>query len=194
MNIWVISENDGTILSALCLGCKAGLAELCSHIASVLFCLEATTRIHGKLACTPVKCSWILPTYVNEVPDARAKFIDFHRLTSSKKSSTRKLRIYNSREPRSMQQLLVLGLHQPAPQRMQRASARPSKEEIDQLYAKLNQCKIKAEALSLIDPFADQFINQSLSVPVVSERSVCYNLVHSLTSTLLFVVSPRLTT
>jgi len=27
---------------------------------------------------------------------------------------------------------------------------------MDQLYAKLNQCKIKAVALSLIDPFADQ--------------------------------------
>lgn len=50
VNIWVISENDGTILSAHCLGCKAGLAESCSHIASVLFMLEATTRIHGKLA------------------------------------------------------------------------------------------------------------------------------------------------
>lgn len=37
VNIWVISENDGTILSAHCLGCKAGLAESCSHIASVLF-------------------------------------------------------------------------------------------------------------------------------------------------------------
>ncbi|PFX29596.1 G-protein coupled receptor GRL101 [Stylophora pistillata] len=50
VNIWVISENDGTILSAHCLGCKAGLAESCSHIASVLFMLEATTRIHGKVA------------------------------------------------------------------------------------------------------------------------------------------------
>ena len=27
--------------------------------------LEATTRLHGKLACTRVKCSWISPTYVN---------------------------------------------------------------------------------------------------------------------------------
>ena len=43
VNIWVISENDGTILSAHWLGCKAGLAESCSHIASVLFYLEATT-------------------------------------------------------------------------------------------------------------------------------------------------------
>jgi len=93
VNIWVISENDGTILSAHCLGCKAGLAESCSHIASVFFFfhLEATTRIHGKLACTQVKCSWILPTYVNEVPDARAKDIDFSSANKPKEKLDQKI-------------------------------------------------------------------------------------------------------
>ena len=91
VNIWVISENDGTILSAHCLGCKAGLAESCSHIASVSFYLEATTRIHGKLACTQVKCSWILPTYVNEVPDARAKDIDFSSANKLKEKFDQKI-------------------------------------------------------------------------------------------------------
>ena len=31
VNIWMIVEKDGTIISAHCLGCKAGLAESCSH-------------------------------------------------------------------------------------------------------------------------------------------------------------------
>jgi len=39
--ICVISENDGTILSAHCLGCKAGLDG--AHISRVLFYLEAVT-------------------------------------------------------------------------------------------------------------------------------------------------------
>ena len=71
VNIWVIAESDGTILSTHCLGCKAGLAESCSHIASVLFYIEAWIRVNGKLACTQVKCTWLLPTFVNEVPYAR---------------------------------------------------------------------------------------------------------------------------
>ena len=56
--IWIITEREGTILSAHCLGCKAGLAESCSHIASVLFYLEAWTKINGKLSYTQVtsKC------------------------------------------------------------------------------------------------------------------------------------------
>ena len=101
VNIWIITEQDGTVLSAHCLGCKAGLAESCSHIASVLFYLEATTQIHGKFACTQVKCSWILPTYVNEVPYARVKDINSHLLRSLKKTLTRKsiiLIIYSSQQ------------------------------------------------------------------------------------------------
>ena len=77
VNIWIIADNDGTILSTHCLGCKAGLAESCSHIASVLFYIEAWIRINGKLACTQVKCTWLLPTFVNEVPYARVRNIDF---------------------------------------------------------------------------------------------------------------------
>ena len=47
VNIWVISENDRTILSADCFGHKTGVAESCSHIASVLFYLEETSRIQA---------------------------------------------------------------------------------------------------------------------------------------------------
>ena len=79
--------------------------------------------------------------------------------------------IKKSYKPSNIQQILVLGLHRPV---HQRASA-PSKEEMDKLYAELNQCKIKAVALSLIDPFADQSIDQRRSVPTVSlsSRRVC---------------------
>ena len=47
--IWTIIEKDG------CLGCKAGLAKSCWHIASVLFYLEAWTKGNGRLACTQMK-------------------------------------------------------------------------------------------------------------------------------------------
>ena len=51
VNIWIITEKDGTIISAHCLDCKAGLGETCSHVASALFYIKATTRIQGMLAC-----------------------------------------------------------------------------------------------------------------------------------------------
>ena len=36
--LWIITEKDGTIICAHCVGCMAGLGECCYHIASVLFC------------------------------------------------------------------------------------------------------------------------------------------------------------
>ncbi|EDO48872.1 predicted protein [Nematostella vectensis] len=71
VDIWLIKGKDGRIFSAHCLGCKAGLAESCSHIASVLFYIECWTRINGKLACTQVKCSWLLPTYLKKRAKAK---------------------------------------------------------------------------------------------------------------------------
>lgn len=35
--VWIITEKQGTIISAHCCGCKAGLRESCSHVASELF-------------------------------------------------------------------------------------------------------------------------------------------------------------
>lgn len=80
--IWIITEKEGTILSAHCLGCKAGLAESCPQIASVLFYVESWTKINGKLACTQVKCSWLLPSFAGHVEYARARDIN---VTSAKK-------------------------------------------------------------------------------------------------------------
>lgn len=61
ITVWIISEESGVIIGAHCLGCKAGLAESCFHIACVLYYLESWTKIHGKLACTQMKCQWIFP-------------------------------------------------------------------------------------------------------------------------------------
>ena len=91
VNIWIIVDKDGTILSAHCLDCKAELAESCSHVASVLFYIEAWNRIHGKLACTQVKCSWLLPTYVNVVEYKRVKDIDFRSAKKLKESLDKKI-------------------------------------------------------------------------------------------------------
>ena len=80
--IWIITEREGTILSAHCLAFKSWLAESCSHIASLLLYLEAWTKINGRLSCTQVKCTWLLPSYVKQIDDARVLDVNF---TSAKK-------------------------------------------------------------------------------------------------------------
>lgn len=84
--VWIITSKEGTVISAHCLGCKAGLSETCSHVASLSFYIETWTRINGKLACTQVKCTWLLPTYVSEVPYVRVQDINFQSAKNLKEN------------------------------------------------------------------------------------------------------------
>ena len=167
VNIWIIAESDGTILSAHCLGCRVGLAKSFLHIASAMFYIEAWMRIHGKLACTQVKCTWLLPTYVNEVPYA----IDFTSAKKLKENLDKKidsLDEHTASPTVNSSQTLSHIVHPKANS--------PSAEEMAVLFEKLNQCKIKAAALSLVCPYADHFAVKSRTVPVVTDLYATGNL------------------
>lgn len=84
--LWIITEHNGTVLFAHCVGCMAGQGECCSHIASVLFYIETWNRINEKLTCTQVKCTWLLPTAVKEVPYAPIADIDFRSAKKLKRN------------------------------------------------------------------------------------------------------------
>ena len=75
--LWIITEESGTVLFAHFVGCMTGQDECCSHIASVLFYIETWNHVNEKLSCTQVKCSWLMPTPVKEVPYAPVSDIDF---------------------------------------------------------------------------------------------------------------------
>lgn len=47
---------------------------------------------------------------------------------------------------------------------------------MQEVYAKLNACKIKAVALSLIDPYADQFVDESRTLPIIPDLFETKNL------------------
>ena len=139
-------------MEEFCLGCKAALAESCSrsHIASTLFYIECWTRINGKLACTQVKCTWFLPTYLSKVTYARANVIHF--------TSAKKLKNLDSKIESIDGEVGSLNKTQTVNTGAQNTKATVSVEEMSQFFKKLNQCEEKASLWSLIDPYADQFI------------------------------------
>ena len=56
----------------------AGLGETCTHISSVLFCLEASARLYGtSKTCMDKACKLIIPSYQKEVQYLPIKDIDF---------------------------------------------------------------------------------------------------------------------
>ena len=72
---WVAVEQQGMVVCAHCT-CMAGLGEACSHIAALLFTVEANTQVKKRTAYTSLPCSWLPPTF-RSVPYAQLADIDF---------------------------------------------------------------------------------------------------------------------
>ena len=164
--IWIITEREGKILSAYCLGCKTGLAESCSHIASVLFYLEAWTKINGRLSCTQVKCTWLLPSYVNQVDYARIHDVNF---TSAKKMKS------------DLDMSIDNVLHDSFPddhkldltvaKKLSKEIPAPSKAEMDQFFVELSKSKNKpiTPEYAHIPEYAGSYVCKSRSVPTIKD-------------------------
>lgn len=58
---WVIIAKDGAVEAAHCT-CKTGLAEACTHVAAVLFCLETIAPVRQENSPTYLPAYWIFPT------------------------------------------------------------------------------------------------------------------------------------
>ena len=146
LKIWIITAKDRTINSADCLGCKAGLAESCSLIASVLFYLEAWTKVNVKLSCTQIKCSLILPSSANKVEYSRVRDIYFKSAKKMKADLDETIENLNEGLQVSENSEVFSGscVKKPVPA--------PTQAEMENFYFDLSKCKTKPVLLSLVPP------------------------------------------
>ena len=165
VKLWLIITKEGGILSAHCQGCMAGLGECCSHVASILFYLEVSARLNEKLACTQVKCSWILPATIKNVEYLRVKDIDF---SSAKKMKYDLDKSIDSLDPENdnVTAAEFSGTSTPVSQKRKFSliNIKPSLEDLDDFYKTLSECKIKPVCLSLVHPYADTFISETRDI------------------------------
>ena len=73
---WLIAEKNGKILAGHC-NCMAGLGESCTHVAALLFAIEAAVRIRETKTVTAEKAYWVLPSSLDKVPYSPVSDIDF---------------------------------------------------------------------------------------------------------------------
>ena len=81
---WIITEATGEVCSIHC-NCMAGSGETCTHVAAVLFYLEAAARIQGKQTSMQRKYDWIMPSFQKNVQYLPIKDIDFTSARVKKK-------------------------------------------------------------------------------------------------------------
>ena len=85
LSCWIIIERNGEVCWAHC-NCMAGLGETCTHIAAVLFDLEASARIQGKQTCTQRKCEWTLTSDI-DFTSAKGKMCKLDKCNSPNKGA-----------------------------------------------------------------------------------------------------------
>lgn len=78
-------EETGEVCSVHC-NCMAGLGETCTHVAAVLFHLEAAARIQGQKTSTQRKCEWVMMSFHKNVQYLPIKDIDFTSAKMKKKA------------------------------------------------------------------------------------------------------------
>ena len=147
--------------------CKAGLAESCSHVGSILFYTEAWARIHEKLACTQVKYSWLFLKGMNDVPYSRLRDINFKSANALKTRLDIKIDslTVNESSIRSAFQSDLCSSGNAPNENVQI----PTIGDINDFYQQLNDYKVKPVALSLVPPYDKEFIFAKLQYSKYSQ-------------------------
>lgn len=85
LNVWVIVEEDGSILTANCT-CMAGISEVCSHVGAVLYAIENAYSKSESVSCTDVKATWPVPSTskITNVPVAEMEWGKKHQKAKEK--------------------------------------------------------------------------------------------------------------
>ena len=73
---WVIARSSREIVSAHC-NCMAGLAETCTHVASLLFCTEISIKIRESSTVRDRAAYWVAPSNSSHLQPQKIQHIDF---------------------------------------------------------------------------------------------------------------------
>lgn len=176
---WVICELDGKVLAGHC-NCMAGLGESCSHVASLLWAIEAGVRLRDSMTVTQKKAYWVLPPSIKDVPYAPIAHIKLQGKSAAlstwrafRMSSTSTLSpspsTSRSPSPATSHSLSPAprdassNCHSPPLTGFDRKKVKPPTcEELDGLYLSLSRCKSKPAVLALISKYSSEYIPKAL--------------------------------
>ena len=149
---WVALEKEGLVICAHC-NCMAGLGEACSHVAALLFLLEANSQLKKNLACTSQPCYWLPPTFKN-VQFSQICDIDFTSAVQKRRKICGATDSSNSVVlPSSTPSSVSLVSHSDMPT----TSMKPSSSELEKFYRTLSNAG-KPVVLSLVPGYCEAYV------------------------------------
>lgn len=61
LKVWILINSDGSVPTGHCT-CMAGISEVCSHVAAVLYAVEFVASERKNTSCTDIRAMWKVPT------------------------------------------------------------------------------------------------------------------------------------
>ena len=117
-----------------------------------------------------MKCSWILPSFANEVEYARVRDINF----KSAKKMKADLDATIENLPEDLQLSVDSKVFTESPVQKPEVPA-PTQAEMENFYSELSKCKTKPVVLSLVPPYADSYVLPSRKIPTISSTRITWN-------------------
>lgn len=149
----IIADHEGCILGAHCT-CMAGLGEACTHIAALLFAIEASVKLRDSKTVTEEKAYWLLPTSVKGVKYKECSEIDFTSAKTLKKKLDCKLDLCATSNSSACTPKGAATYKSKIPE--------PTENELSALFEGLYNTNSKPAILSLIAPYSDDYIPQPM--------------------------------
>ena len=143
----------------------AGLGETCTHIAAVLFYLEATARIQGTTTtCTQQTCQRIIPAYFKKIEYLPIKDLDFTSALGKKRKLDQIIDSTTSVEAGTSKCSKMY----PA------TGKKPTEAEMADFFDSLSKCCTKPAVLSVVPTFSDKYVPKSSLVTFPKPLSTLY--------------------
>ena len=150
ISCWIIVEETGEICCAHC-NCMAGLGETCTHIAAVLFYVEAVVRMQGARACTQSQCAWVIPSYMKSIDYVPIRKIDFTSASGKKRKLDEMLDESVDKNDSA----------EPSSDSCLNHCEQPTEEELSLLFEAISLAGTRPATLSIVDPYSDNYVPKS---------------------------------
>ena len=120
----------------------AGLGEVCTHIAALLFYLEALHRVEEIKTCTQQQCEWIIPSSLKTIEYLPIKEIDFTSAQGKKRKLDEVLECTEIMEKTTVS----------------KGGTAPTDDEMELFFRNLSKCGTKPAILSLIPEYTHNYV------------------------------------
>jgi hypothetical protein len=131
----------------------AGQGEACTHIAALLYSVEAAVKIHSGKTVTDKKAYWLMSSGIKKIEYKEISEIDFTAATTAKRKFRDVLEPCDSPVPPTPK----------TPRLKEKQVPEATDDEMDGLFRNLDQSGAKSVILSITEPYCDKFIPKAIS-------------------------------